>query len=271
MYARIAVVALALVLTGCGKYKSPTAAGSVGEAGSAVSVKPKAASAASDAAFAANCLEPFRAGVKDLAAMGGVESALRRINVLREGDLVIGIALPRYSRGIVELLGTSRLGAEAVIGMSFDQLTKDSRKIIAAELEDLADVRVRELPGDLRLVDEHLDEVAVLAHRREDSLDRDDLLEALDAVALGLEYLRHAADADSVQQQVFPEWNGLPHLIERVTKNVGAWPQVCDDNSGSIHACSGLGAMVCSPRPRSEMSCDAEDRARGRRSRVRLE
>jgi ribosomal protein S18 acetylase RimI-like enzyme len=39
--------------------------------------------------------------------------------------------------GIVELLSTSRLGAEAVIGMSFDQLTKDSRKKIAAELEDL--------------------------------------------------------------------------------------------------------------------------------------
>jgi GNAT superfamily N-acetyltransferase len=39
--------------------------------------------------------------------------------------------------GIVALLGTSRLGAEAVIGMSFDQLTKDSRKEIAAELEDL--------------------------------------------------------------------------------------------------------------------------------------
>ncbi|HEY2450219.1 MAG TPA: GNAT family N-acetyltransferase, partial [Mycobacterium sp.] len=38
---------------------------------------------------------------------------------------------------IVELLSTSRLGAEAVIGMSFDQLTKNSRKKIAAELEDL--------------------------------------------------------------------------------------------------------------------------------------
>ena len=39
--------------------------------------------------------------------------------------------------GIVELLSTSRLGAEAVTGMSFDQVTKDSRKKIAAELEDL--------------------------------------------------------------------------------------------------------------------------------------
>jgi ribosomal protein S18 acetylase RimI-like enzyme len=44
---------------------------------------------------------------------------------------------PAAVDGIVALLSTSRLGAEAVIGMSFDQLTKNSRKRIAAELEDL--------------------------------------------------------------------------------------------------------------------------------------
>jgi GNAT superfamily N-acetyltransferase len=38
---------------------------------------------------------------------------------------------------IVSLLDTSRVGAEAVMSMSFDQLTKDSRKKIQAELEDL--------------------------------------------------------------------------------------------------------------------------------------
>jgi ribosomal protein S18 acetylase RimI-like enzyme len=35
------------------------------------------------------------------------------------------------------LLGTSQVGAEAVLGLSFEQVTKDSRKIIQAELEDL--------------------------------------------------------------------------------------------------------------------------------------
>ena len=40
-------------------------------------------------------------------------------------------------KAIAELLGTSHLGCEAVIGMSFDQLTKDSRARIRAELEDL--------------------------------------------------------------------------------------------------------------------------------------
>ena len=38
---------------------------------------------------------------------------------------------------IATLLGTSRLGAEAVIGMSFDKFTKDSRRRIADELDDL--------------------------------------------------------------------------------------------------------------------------------------
>ena len=38
---------------------------------------------------------------------------------------------------IVGLLETSHTGAEAVLGLSFDQVTKDSRKIIQAELEDL--------------------------------------------------------------------------------------------------------------------------------------
>jgi hypothetical protein len=38
---------------------------------------------------------------------------------------------------IAELLGTSQLCAEAVIRLSFAQLTKDSRRRIAAELEDL--------------------------------------------------------------------------------------------------------------------------------------
>lgn len=44
---------------------------------------------------------------------------------------------PAAVDAIVALLGTSRRGGEAVMGMSFDQLTEDSRKRIAAELDDL--------------------------------------------------------------------------------------------------------------------------------------
>lgn len=38
---------------------------------------------------------------------------------------------------IADLLGTTHAGSEAVIGLGFDQLTRDSRARIAAELEDL--------------------------------------------------------------------------------------------------------------------------------------
>ena len=106
--------------------------------------------------------------------------------------------------------------AEAVLDLEQvlapDVLHRDEVRVVdAAELEDLADVGVVELARDLRLIDEHLDEVGVLGHRRQDPLDREDLLEAFDAEGLGLEDLGHAADADAFEQQVFPEGNGLPH------------------------------------------------------------
>lgn len=40
-------------------------------------------------------------------------------------------------QAIADLLGVTRTGSEAVMGMSFDQLTKDSRHRISEELEDL--------------------------------------------------------------------------------------------------------------------------------------
>ena len=44
---------------------------------------------------------------------------------------------PAAVEAIAALLGTSRPGGEAVMGMAFDQLTKDARRRIAAELDDL--------------------------------------------------------------------------------------------------------------------------------------
>jgi ribosomal protein S18 acetylase RimI-like enzyme len=44
---------------------------------------------------------------------------------------------PTAVDAIAALLDTSRVAGEAVMGMSFDQLTKDSRQQIAAELDDL--------------------------------------------------------------------------------------------------------------------------------------
>ena len=107
--------------------------------------------------------------------------------------------------------------AEAILDLEHvlapDVLHGDEVRVVdAAELEDLADVGVVQLAADLGLIDEHLDEVGVLRHRRQDALDGEDLLEALDAEGLGLEDLGHAANADALEQDVLAEWDRLPQL-----------------------------------------------------------
>ena len=72
------------------------------------------------------------------------------------------------------------------------------------EIEDLHDVRMGQLGRQLGLVDEHRDEILVVAEVRQDALDRHDLLEALHAPLLGLEQLGHAAHGDLLQQVVVP-------------------------------------------------------------------
>lgn len=51
--------------------------------------------------------------------------------IVEAGDKAAAVA------AISTLLGTSQLGGEAVMAISFDQLTRDSRRRIAEELEDL--------------------------------------------------------------------------------------------------------------------------------------
>jgi hypothetical protein len=53
------------------------------------------------------------------------------------------------------------------------------------QVEDLPDVAVRQLHRDARLVDEHLDEVRILAVARMQALDGQDLLEPTQARGLG--------------------------------------------------------------------------------------
>src|SRR5690606_30130623 len=80
-----------------------------------------------------------------------------------------------------------------------------------AEVEDLSDVGVFELDRDLRLVDEHADELLVRRNVGKNALDRDQPLEALDAVGLGAEHLGHAADVDPLEEIVLAERDGLLH------------------------------------------------------------
>ena len=74
-----------------------------------------------------------------------------------------------------------------------------------AEVEHLHDVRVRQAHRELRLVDEHVDELLAAGELRQDALDDEDLLEALDAEALGLEDLGHAALAEALEQSIAAE------------------------------------------------------------------
>ena len=62
-----------------------------------------------------------------------------------------------------------------------------------------------QLRGELRLVGEHRHELVVVGEMREDLLDRDDLLEALDAGEPRLRELGHSARRDALQDLVLPE------------------------------------------------------------------
>jgi GNAT superfamily N-acetyltransferase len=64
------------------------------------------------------------------------------VNALERRHEVLDVIVEADDRlaaveAIAALLGTSRLGGEAVMGMAFAQLTKDARRKIAAELDDL--------------------------------------------------------------------------------------------------------------------------------------
>jgi GNAT superfamily N-acetyltransferase len=64
------------------------------------------------------------------------------INALERRHEVLDVIVDAEDRAaavdaIAKLLGISRLGGEAVMGLSFDRLTKDSRRKIADELENL--------------------------------------------------------------------------------------------------------------------------------------
>src|SRR5436853_408880 len=53
-----------------------------------------------------------------------------------------------------------------------------------------------------RLVEEHADELLLLGQVRQDALDRDDLLEPLEARALGAVHLGHAAGGDTLDDSI---------------------------------------------------------------------
>lgn len=74
-----------------------------------------------------------------------------------------------------------------------------------AEIKNLHDVGMRELRSDLSLVDEHPDELRVVAERRDDAFERYELLESVDTPSPGKVDLAHPSLADLFEKLVFPE------------------------------------------------------------------
>ncbi len=70
------------------------------------------------ASFAANVLSPYCRSVQNAAGEGGAEQAVRRLLRVGPRDVVIGIALPRYSKDTVELLRFARERGATIIAIT---------------------------------------------------------------------------------------------------------------------------------------------------------
>src|SRR5439155_294416 len=97
--------------------------------------------------------------------------------------------------------------------LALDPLHHDEEDaLLLAEVEDLADVRVVDLGGELGLGEEHLLELVVVRERREHRLDGDQLLEA----------------ARSLHACGFPDYGGFGH-----TSSSGGGQGGASSSSGS--------------------------------------
>ena len=68
--------------------------------------------------FAAHALSPYCRFAQNAASEGGAEQAVRRLLTLDARDVVIGIALPRYSKDTIHLLRFARERGAAVIAIT---------------------------------------------------------------------------------------------------------------------------------------------------------
>ena len=75
------------------------------------------------------------------------------------------------------------------------------------------DVVVVELRGQLRFIDEHLDEVLVVGKVRQDLLDGDDLLKSFHAAHARLPDFGHSAGGDLFEQDVLAELDAVGRLF----------------------------------------------------------
>ena len=111
------------------------------------------------------------------------------------------------------LLGAAALEHGAHV-LAVDMLHRDEVLAVRArELVDARDVAVAQDARDLRLVDEHLDEVVVLGEVREHALDRDEVGVAVSVERLRAIDLRHATERDAIEQVVATELLSPSHRL----------------------------------------------------------
>ncbi len=75
------------------------------------------------------------------------------------------------------------------------------------------DVVVVELRRQLRLIDEHVDEFAIVGKMRQDFLDRDDFLKSFHAAHPRLPHFGHSAGGDLFEKNVLTESRAVGRLF----------------------------------------------------------
>ncbi len=156
----------------------------------------------------------------EVAALG-VALVVRVIQALAKlhdevADLLHGHGLPALAKVIEDAAQVAPV----------DVFERDEKAVVDfAEVENLGDVRVLQLHGDLRLVDEHRDELFVLRDARQNALERNNPLEPLNADGLGLEDLGHAPDIDAFEEVVLAEGDWFVQASSvRVQSTARAFP-----------------------------------------------
>ena len=111
------------------------------------------------------------------------------------------IAFLRFLEDVLQIVPIDVLHGDVVRALDF------------AEVVDVDDVVVIELGGQLRFIDEHLDEVLIVGKVRQDFLDGDDLLKSFDAAHARFPDLGHAAGGDLFEEDVLSELDAIGRLF----------------------------------------------------------
>ncbi|MCC6337269.1 MAG: hypothetical protein IT380_25150, partial [Myxococcales bacterium] len=130
-----------------------------------------------------------------MTGIGRVDEGVRGVE--REAHVPHDAGRHRDRDGHAQPRRLAHHGREVLPGDELHGQVELAGRLVAPEVEDLADVGVVQRGGDARLVEEHLHEVLVPADVGEDLLERDELPETARPGEEGEEELGHAPDGDA--------------------------------------------------------------------------